>query len=181
MYSSIVAVPLPTAATQASLFPKPLETTDPMRDAVFTQRKRADLLRNAKSVLDGRIIAADDDSMESAFQSMATTLASLRPGETLLDFVARGPDVIREHVEAIAKATRKADAFDVIELMRLRETPMVLEGYRESLADQRPAAVEVGRIDPARARGTRFAGRRPEGSEPLTSSPRHSRTYGSAA
>ncbi len=99
--------------------------------------------RNAKRLPDGRIIAADDESMDSAFQSMATTLASLRPGETLLDFVARGPEVIREHVEAIAKAIRKADAFDVIELMRLRETPMVLEGYRESLADQRPAAVEL--------------------------------------
>ncbi|MEW1986531.1 hypothetical protein ACIQH9_21535 [Pseudarthrobacter oxydans] len=114
-----------------------------MRDVVFTERKRADLPRNAKSLPDGRIIAADDDSMGSAFQSMATTLTSLRPGETLLDFVARGPEVIREHVEAIAEATRKADAFDVIELMRLRETPMVLEGFRESLADQRPAAVEL--------------------------------------
>lgn len=51
--------------------------------------------------------------------------------------------MIREHVEAITNATQNADAFDVIELMRLRETPMVLEGYRESLADQRPTAVEL--------------------------------------
>ena len=98
---------------------------------------------NAKSVPVGRIVAADDDSMKSAFQSMATTLASLRPGETLRDFAARGPEVIREHVEAITSAIQNADAFDVIELMRLRETPMALEGYRESLADQRPAAVEL--------------------------------------
>ena len=126
MYSSNAAVPLPTAATQATWFPKPFQKTDPMRDVVFTERKRADLPRSAKSLPDGRIIAADDESMESAFQSMATTLASLRPGETLPDLVARGPEVIREHVEAIAKAIRKADAFDVIELMRHRETPMVL-------------------------------------------------------
>lgn len=99
--------------------------------------------RNAKSHPDRRIIVADDDSGEAAFQSMAAALASLKPGETLPDFVARGPGVIREHVLAIAKALRRADAFDVIELMRLRETPMVLESYRESLSDQRPAAVEL--------------------------------------
>jgi hypothetical protein len=99
--------------------------------------------RNSRSLPDKRIIAADDGGIESAFLSMAATFASLQPGETLLDFVSRGPEVIREHVEAITKAIRVADAFDVIELMRLRETPMVLEGYRESLADQRPAAVEL--------------------------------------
>lgn len=99
--------------------------------------------KNPGHLPDRRVIASDDDSMEFAFRSMASTLASVRPGETLLDFVGRGPEVIREHVEAIAKAVRKADAFDVIDLMRLRETPLVLEGYRESLADQRPAAVEL--------------------------------------
>lgn len=92
---------------------------------------------------DRRIISADEKGLEFAIQSMASSLASLRAGETLADLVARGPDVIREQVEAIAKAVRKADAFDVIELMRLRETPIVLEGYRESLSDQRPAAVEL--------------------------------------
>lgn len=62
-----------------------------MRDVVFAYRKRADVARNTNSLPDGRVIAADDDSMESAFQSMEATLASLRPGETLPDFVARGP------------------------------------------------------------------------------------------
>nr|WP_173160756.1 hypothetical protein [Arthrobacter sp. 68b] len=81
--------------------------------------------------------------MESTFQSMATALGNLRPGESLDDFVARGPEVIRDHVEAIVSAIQEADAFDVIELMRLRETPMVLDGYRESLSDQLPTAVEV--------------------------------------
>jgi hypothetical protein len=86
------------------------------------------------------VISADDQGIEAAFRSMDSTIAGLRPGETLLDLAARGPDVIRENVAAIREAVEQADAFDVIELMRLRETPLVLDGYRESLADQRPAA-----------------------------------------
>ena len=101
------------------------------------------MAKTTKGLPDGRIINADDDSMESAFQSMATALGNLRPGESLSDYVARRPEVIREHVEAIAAAVKEADAFDVIELMRLRETPMVLDGYRESLSDQMPTAVDV--------------------------------------
>ena len=88
-------------------------------------------------------MSADDEGIEAAFRSMVPTIASLRPGETLVDLVGRAPGIIRTHVEAISTVFRRADAFDVIELMRLRETPMVLDGYRESLADQRPAAVEV--------------------------------------
>lgn len=103
----------------------------------------------------GRIVTADDDSMESAFKSMAASLTSLRPGETPADFVARGPEVIRENVEAIANAVEQADAFDVIELMRLRETPMMLEGYRESLADNLPTAVDIVAVI-LLARGTRL-------------------------
>lgn len=90
-----------------------------------------------------RVISADDEGVEAAARSMATAIAGLRPGETLLDFAARGPQIIRENVAAISEAVEEADAFDVIELMRLRETPLVLDGYRESLADQRPAAVEL--------------------------------------
>ena len=101
------------------------------------------MAKTTKGLPDGRIINADDGSMESAFQSMATALGNLRPGESLSDYVARRPEVIREHVEAIAAAVKEADAFDVIELMRLRETPMVLDGYRESLSDQMPTAVDV--------------------------------------
>lgn len=90
-----------------------------------------------------RVIAADDEGIEAAFKTMASAIAGLRPGETLLDYAARGPEVIRENVAEIVEAIEQADAFDVIELMRLRETPLVLDGYRESLADQRPAAVEL--------------------------------------
>jgi len=89
------------------------------------------------------MVSADDEGVEAAFKSMASAIAGLRPGETLLDYAARGPAVIRENVVAILEAVENADAFDVIELMRLRETPIMLDGYRESLADQRPAAVEL--------------------------------------
>ena len=98
---------------------------------------------NAKSLPSGRIISADGEGIEAAFRSMGSTFASLKQGESLLDFVARGSSVIRENVEAIAEAAWEADAFDVLDLMRLRETPLVLDDYRESLADQRPAAVEL--------------------------------------
>ena len=97
---------------------------------------------------------------------MASTFASLRPGETLLDFVARGSEVVRENVTAILDSLNEADAFDVIELMRLRETPLVLDGYRESLADQRPAAVELISLI-LLARGERA----PEGADTSTANP----------
>ena len=96
-----------------------------------------------KGIPSARVISADDEGIEAAFKNMASAIAGLRPGETLLDYAGRGPEVIRENVAAIVEAVEQADAFDVIELMRLRETPVVLDGYRESLADQRPAAVEL--------------------------------------
>ncbi|MDN3312068.1 hypothetical protein QWJ90_14130 [Microbacterium oryzae] len=97
----------------------------------------------SKGIPSARVISADDEGIEAAFRSMASAIAGLRQGETLLEFAARGPQVIQENVAAISEALEQADAFDVIELMRLRETPLVLDGYRESLADQRPAAVEL--------------------------------------
>jgi len=90
-----------------------------------------------------RYIAADSEGIQAAFERMGRTLQNLGPGESILDLVARAPEIIRENVEAIDNAVCDADAFDVIELMRLRETPFVLDGYRESLADHMPAAVEI--------------------------------------
>ena|GEM_PF-1079952 len=124
-----------------------------------------------------QLIAADDESLGAAFERMAYTMASLRPGESLVDLVARGPEIIRENVTEIARAIEQADAFDVIELMRLRETPMLLDGYRESLADQMPAAVElIGLV--LLARGHRVAdGANVRGANPAKSIPDfHERT-----
>jgi len=96
-----------------------------------------------RGIPSARVVSADNEGIEAAFKTMASAIAGMRPGETVLDYVARGPEVIRENVAAIVEAIEQADAFDVIELMRLRETPFALDGYRESLADQRPAAVEL--------------------------------------
>lgn len=91
----------------------------------------------------GRIISADDESLGAAFQRMGATLGRLREGENPREYVLRGPEIIEEHVDAIVESLKDADAFDVIELMRMRELPMSLEGYRESLEDHLPAAVEL--------------------------------------
>ena len=124
-----------------------------------------------------QLIAADDESLGAAFDRMAYTMSSLRPGESLVDLIARGPEIIQDNVTEIASAIEQADAFDVIELMRLRETPMVLDGYRESLADQMPAAVElIGLV--LLARGHRVAdGANVRGANPAKSiSDLHERT-----
>lgn len=91
----------------------------------------------------GRIISADDESLGAAFQRMGEMLGHLREGEDPREYVLRGPEIIQQHVDAILESLKDADAFDVIELMRMRELPMVLEGYRESLEDHLPAAVEL--------------------------------------
>jgi hypothetical protein len=91
----------------------------------------------------GRIISADDESLGAAFHRMGETLGRLREGEHPREYVLRGPEIIGQHVDAIIESLKDADAFDVIELMRMRELPMTLEGYRESLEDQLPAAVEL--------------------------------------
>lgn len=91
----------------------------------------------------GRILTADDESLGAAFQRLGEMLGHLREGEDPREYVLRGPEIIQEHVDAILESLKDADAFDVIELMRMRELPMVLEGYRESLEDHLPAAVEL--------------------------------------
>ncbi|MBT1635436.1 hypothetical protein [Clavibacter michiganensis] len=74
---------------------------------------------------------------------MQQALSGLREGETVQDFVARSSDIVKESIATINAATAHMDAFDMIEFLRLRETPITLDGYRESLADQRPAIVEL--------------------------------------
>lgn len=91
----------------------------------------------------GRVITADDEGLASAMERMTAVVSRMREGESAFDYVARGPKVIREDVLAIAEALADADAFDVIELMRMREMPMILEDYRESLSDHLPAAIDL--------------------------------------
>lgn len=90
-----------------------------------------------------RIVTADDEGLTVAFERMGEMLGRMNEGENPKEYLLRGPTVIAEHAKAIADSLKDADAFDVIELMRMREMPMILDGYRESLADQMPAAVEL--------------------------------------
>lgn len=91
----------------------------------------------------GRMIAADEEGLASALGRMAATVGRFREGETPFEYVARGPQIIRDHVTWIANALADADAFDVVELLRMREMPMALDGYRESVADHFPAAIDL--------------------------------------
>lgn len=95
------------------------------------------------STPDRRIVTADDDGISSFFQRLASVSSNLQQGESILDYIARGPEIIEAHASAISRLAAGVDAFDLIELMRQRETPQLLDGYRESLADHLPAAVEL--------------------------------------
>lgn len=89
-----------------------------------------------------RLVTADEAS-EVATVNRIARIQGRYAGETPAEYVTRGPETIRKHVEALVEATAGSDAFDVIELVRRRELPMALEGYRESLADQLPVAVRI--------------------------------------
>lgn len=99
--------------------------------------------KQARDLPAGRMVTADDEGLAATFERMGEMLGRMNEGEDPREYVLRGPAIIAEHVQAIAESLKDADAFDVIELMRMREMPMILEGYRESLADQMPAAVEL--------------------------------------
>lgn len=111
----------------------------------YGSREEGELMEKKQS-LDlpaGRIISADDEGLGAAFQRMGETLARLEEGENPREYVKRGPAIIEDHVNNIVESLKDADAFDVIELMRMRELPMFLEGYRESVEDHLPSAVEL--------------------------------------
>jgi hypothetical protein len=91
----------------------------------------------------GRMISADDESLSAAFRRMGETIGRLKEGENPREYLLRAPEIVEEHVTAIVESLKDADAFDVVELMRMRELPISLEGYRESMEDQLPAAVEL--------------------------------------
>lgn len=75
------------------------------------------------------MVTADDEGLAAAFERMGEILGRMNEGENPSEYVRRGPAIIAEHVQAIAESLKDADAFDVIELMRMREMPMILEGY----------------------------------------------------
>lgn len=97
----------------------------------------------ARDLPSKRMVAADDEGLASTIDRMREVLSRMDDGEAPGDYAIRAPAIIAEQVQNIANSLLDADAFDVIELMRMREMPMTLEGYRESLSDQLPAAIEL--------------------------------------
>lgn len=91
----------------------------------------------------GRMVSADDEGLSATFRRMGETIGRLKEGENLREYVLRAPEIVEEHLTAIVESLKDADAFDVVELMRMRELPISLEGYRESVEDRLPAAVEL--------------------------------------
>jgi len=77
---------------------------------------------------------------------MLASAEDIRHGETMADYVGRRDQVVRANVEAIARLIGDGDAFDIVELMRLREMPLTLTGYNESEADGLPAAIEIATL-----------------------------------
>lgn len=117
-------------------------------------------------VPDRRIVGADEAGLTSMVARMSETMGYLHDGETHQGYLERSEATVRKHVLAIASNVRDADAFDVIELARVRETPFTLDPYEERLADHLPAAIEVVSLI-LLARGHRV----PDGSDPSRSNP----------
>ncbi|MBT2473277.1 hypothetical protein J7E68_01470 [Microbacterium sp. ISL-103] len=101
---------------------------------------------NRKNTPTRKIIAADDEGMGATLARMAAMLGRFGDGEGAQEYAERSPDIIRQHVHSIAEAVKGVDAFDLIELTRMYEVPTRLEGYRESLAQHLPVAVEIAAL-----------------------------------
>lgn len=113
-----------------------------------------------------RTIGADVDGIEAMLRNMANSLAELREGESLEELIGRAPAIIEKHVRAIERNLATFDAYDVLDFLRHREVPLMLDGYRESLEDQRPAAIDLVAVI-LLARGSRTAtAQRMDGSRP---------------
>lgn len=90
-----------------------------------------------------RIIAEGAHGIESLFARWGRVAEDMRPEESPHDYVGRKDAVIEENVRAMAEVLASQDAFDVLDLMRQRESPVTLTGYRESQADGMAAAIEI--------------------------------------
>ncbi|MEV4673952.1 hypothetical protein AB0K34_20055 [Actinomadura sp. NPDC049382] len=93
--------------------------------------------------LPARFYTDDTQSIAFMLQKFGEVLSHLREGETLQDYTSRKDEVIVSTVQSILELTRDFDAFDIIDLMRQRETPLYLPHYRESSTDKRAAAIEL--------------------------------------
>tara|TARA_R110002124_G_scaffold126756_1_gene286411 strand:+ start:7186 stop:9576 length:2391 start_codon:yes stop_codon:yes gene_type:complete len=80
---------------------------------------------------------------EELRRQLIAASASLRPGESLADFAARRPQIVREGVEKIIRRLQGVDAFDVLELLRNREIMAARMGYEEEATPASPQTLEI--------------------------------------
>jgi hypothetical protein len=90
-----------------------------------------------------QIVSDGSSGVESLSRQMAQIVEELAPGESLQDYVSRRDEVVGQHVSSISSLVTGFDAFDILDLMRQRETPFTLTGYSESQHDGLAAAIEV--------------------------------------
>lgn len=113
----------------------------------------------AKKSHSRRILTAGERGADSLFRRMNATLEELDPGEHLRAYAARRDQVVATKVAEISALVAGFDGFDIIELMRQRETPFTLTGYEESQFDGMAAFIEIV-ASMVLARGARNASER---------------------
>ncbi|ACZ83213.1 hypothetical protein Aros01_02663 [Streptosporangium roseum] len=92
---------------------------------------------------DRQIVTGDTEISHALFEKIQTIVGRLNPGEDFLQYARRRDSILRDKVMTISNLVAPYDAFDVIDLMRQREMPLILDGYRESLDEGRAAAIEI--------------------------------------
>ncbi|MFI2715211.1 hypothetical protein ACH5AI_02550 [Streptomyces collinus] len=112
-----------------------------------------------------RILTDGTKGSESLIRRMMDATQDLPSGESLQEYAGRRNEIAASHVTVMSNVLSKFDAFDIIELMRQRETPISLAGYRESESDGLGAAVELVALI-LLARGSREAPIRDESITP---------------
>lgn len=104
------------------------------------------------------LVLADGDAGHAELETqMRAHRSLLRGGETLQDFVARRPQIVREDVAKILRRLEGSDAYDVLDLMRQREVMAPRMGYQEDRLPAHANALEVLAII-LLARGQRVVG-----------------------
>lgn len=104
-----------------------------------------------------RLISDDSTSMESLVQRMLEFSGKIEEHGSFENYLIKSFAMIESHVQELPTITSDFDAFDVIELVRMFETPVTLDNFRESTSHHLPGVVSLCALVLA-ARGTRRSG-----------------------
>lgn len=100
-----------------------------------------------------RFLSDDTASMESLVQRMIDISDRIGEG-SIEDYSRRSSAIIERNVQKLSSLTDNFDAFDILELVRMFETPMMLDNFRESTSHHLPGVVTLCALILA-ARGAR--------------------------